>query len=86
MPCLSKNNGVCKSSTNCVGSAQSGLHGTNVSQCSNGLTCTDQIVVSAKQVADSIKINIVSARAFINLVCGDSEAVTLCSLVSFVVN
>ena len=54
MPYLDKKDGVCKSGTNCVGSAQSGLHGTNVNQFSNGVTCTDQIVVSAKQVADSI--------------------------------
>ena len=35
MPCLGKKDGVCKSSANCVGSALSGLCGTNVSQCSN---------------------------------------------------
>ena len=63
---------MCKSSTNCVGSAQSGLRVTNICQCSNSTTYTDQIVVSAKQVANSIKINIVSAPAFINLLCGDS--------------
>ena len=81
MPCLGKKNGFCKTSGNCVGSAQVGLHGTNVWQCSNGVTCTDQIVVSAKQVADCIKINVVSAHAFVNWVCGDSEAVTWCRLV-----
>ena len=81
MPCLGKKDSVCKSSTNRVGSAQSGLHGTNVSQCSNGVTCTDQIMVSAKQVVDSIKINIVSAPVFVNLVGGDSEAVMWRTLV-----
>ena len=86
MPCLAEKDGLCKSSANCVGSTQSGLHGTNVSQCSNGVTCTDQIVVSTKQVADSIKINIVSAHAFANLVHGDYEAVTCCMLVRPVVN
>ena len=86
MPCLGKNNGVCKSSANGVGSTPSGSCGTNVSQCSNGVTCTDQVVVSAKQVADSIKVNVVSAHAFVNLVCGDSEAVTWCTLVRPVVN
>ena len=75
-PCLGKKDGVCKSSTNCVGSTQSGLHGTNVSQYSNGVTCTDQIVVSAKQVVDSIKINAISTHAFVNLVCRDSDLVT----------
>ena len=70
MPCLGKNNGVCKSSANCVGSALTGLCGTNVSQCSN----------------DSIKVNVVSACAFVTLVCGDSEVVTWCTLVRPVVN
>ena len=41
MPCLGKKDGVGKSSANCVGSAPSGLCGTNVSQCSNGVACTD---------------------------------------------
>ena len=86
MPCLGKKDGVCKSSANCVHSAQSGLCGTKVGQCSNGVTCTDQIVVSAKQVAGSIKINIVSAHAFVNLVSGDSNGVTWCTLVRPVVN
>ena len=43
-------------------------------------------MVSAKQVADSVKVNIVSACAFVNLVRGDSEAVTWCTLVRPVVN
>ena len=86
MPCFGKKDGVCKSSANCVGSAQSGSRGTNVSQRSNGITCTDYVVVSAKQVADSIKVNVVSAHAFVNLVCGDADAVTWCTLVRPVVN
>ena len=86
MPCLGKKDGVCKSSTNCVGSTLSSSRGTNVSQCSNGVTCTDKVVVSAKQVADSIKVNVVAVHAFVNLVCGDSEAVTWCMLVRNVVN
>ena len=77
---------MCKSCTNCVGSTQSGLRSTNVSQCSNGITCTDQIRVSTKQVADSIKINIVSACVFVNLVSGDSEAIMWYALVRPVVN
>ena len=43
-------------------------------------------MVSAKQVADSIKVNVVSTHAFVNLVCGDSVAVTWCTLVRPVVN
>ena len=62
MPCLGKKDDVCKSNANCVGSTQSALHGSHVSQCSNGITCTNQVVVSAKQVANSIKVNIVSAH------------------------
>ena len=69
-----------------TGRTWSGLRDTNVSQCSNGITCTDQIVVSTKQSADSIKINIFSAHVFINLVCGDSEAVMWYTLVRHVVN
>ena len=81
MLCLAKQDGACKSSANCVGSAQSGLCGTNVSQCSNGVTYTDKLVVSAKQVANSIKINVISVHAFVNLVCGDSDSVPWCMLV-----
>ena len=39
------------------------------------LTCTDKIVASTKQVADSIQINVISACVFVNLVCSASEAV-----------
>ena len=63
------------------GSAQSDLRGTIVNQCSLGINCTGKIVVSAKQVADSFEINVVSACVFVNLFCGDSEAVTWCTLV-----
>ena len=38
------------------------------------------------QVAKSIKINVVSAHAFVNMVCGDNDAVTWCTLVCPVVN
>ena len=44
------------------------------------------MVVSTKQVVGSIKVDVVSARAFVNLVRGDSEAVMWCTLVSPVVN
>ena len=43
-------------------------------------------MVSAKQVVDSIKVNVVSACTFVNLVCGDSEAVTWCTWVRPMVN
>ena len=37
-------------------------------------------------MAESIKVNIVSARAFVNLVRGDSESMTWCTLVRPVVS
>ena len=46
----------------------------------------DRYLAGLKQVADSIKVNVVSTRAFVNLVRGDSEAVTWCMLVRPVVN
>ena len=39
-----------------------------------------------KRKHESIKINDVSAFAFVNIVCGDSEAVIWCTLVRPVVN
>ena len=38
-------------------------------------------MVVAKQVAESTKVNVVLAKAFINLVCGDPESMTWCTLV-----
>ena len=35
----------------------------------------------AKQVAESIKVNVVLAKAFVNLVRGDPESMTWCTLV-----
>ena len=37
-------------------------------------------------MAESIKINVVSARALVNMVHGDNDAVTWCTLVCPVVN
>ena len=37
-------------------------------------------------MAESIKINVASACAFVNMVCGDNDAVTWCTLVRPVVN
>ena len=54
--------------------------------CSNGVYCQDQVLVSAMQIAESIKVNIVSAKAFVNMVCGDVGCVTWCTLVRPVVN
>ena len=39
----------------------------------------------AKQIAESIKVNVVSAKAFVNLVHGDPESMTWCTLVRSVV-
>ena len=54
--------------------------------CSNGVLCKKQVLVSAKQIEESIKVNVVSAKAFVNMVCGDNECVTWCMLVRPVVN
>ena len=43
-------------------------------------------MVVAKQVAESIKVNVVSAKAFVNLVRGDPESMTWCTLVRPVVS
>ena len=62
-----------------------GLPG-NMTTCSSGAWCCDKVVVSARQLAESIKINVVSARVFVNIVHGDNDAVTWCTLVCPVVN
>ena len=54
--------------------------------CSNGLLCKKKVLVSAKQIAESIKVNVVSAKAFVNIVCGDDECIIWCTLVQPVVN
>ena len=80
MPCLVRNGCDCKSSANSVGGNMGSLRG-NMITCSNGARCCDKVVVSARQVAKSTKINLVSARAFVNIVHGDSDVVTWCTLV-----
>ena len=86
MCCLVGKDGVCKSSANCIDSTKGVLQCTNMSQCSNGAICTDKVVVSAKQVAKSIRIDVIFACTFINMVCGDSESAIWCILVRPVVN
>ena len=38
------------------------------------------------QIVESIKFNVVSAKAFANMVCGDDDCITWCILVRPVVN
>ena len=54
--------------------------------CSNGVNCQDQVVVPATQIAENIKVNVVSAKAFVNMACGDVDSVMWCTLVRPVVN
>ena len=54
--------------------------------CSNGVLDKKKVLVSAKQIAESIKVNIVSANVFMNMVCGDVDCVMWCTLVWPVVN
>ena len=68
-----------------IGDAVGSLHG-NMNTFSNGVRYCDQVVVSVRQVGESIKVNVVSASAFVNMVCGDSDAVTWCTLVCPMVN
>ena len=80
MPCLAANGGVCKSSGNHVAEAVSCSDRRGMSKCNNGVLCKQQVVVVAKQVAESIKVNVVSARVFVNLVRGDPASLTWCTL------
>ena len=54
--------------------------------CSNGIFCKEKFLVSAKQIAESTKVNVVSAKAFVNMVCGDVDCIMWCTLVRPVVN
>ena len=63
-----------------------GVGHTRMTTCSNGILCKKKVLVSAKQIAESIKVSVVSAKAFVNMVCGDDECVTWCILVQPVVN
>ena len=51
-----------------------GVGHAKMTTCSNGVLCKKKVLVSAKQIAESIKINILSAKAFVNMVCGDVDA------------
>ena len=85
MPCLTANGAVCQLSGNDVAKAVvcSGHRG--VSKCSNGVLCKNQVIGVASQVAESIKVNVVLPKAFVNLVRGDPESLTWCTLVPPVV-
>ena len=51
----------------------------------NGVLCKKKVLVLAKQIAESIKVNVVSAKAFMNMVCGDVDCATWCTMVRPVV-
>ena len=86
MPCLAANGGVCKSSGNDVVKVVVCSDCCGMSKCSNGMLCKNQVVFVPKQVAESIKVNVVLAKAFANLVRGDPESMTWCALVQPVVS
>ena len=63
-----------------------GVGHTRMTTCSNGVLCKKKVLVSAKQIVASIKVNIVSTKAFVNMVHGDVDCVMWCTLVWPVVN
>ena len=86
MPCLEENDGVCQSNSNLQGSCMDGVGHARMTTCSNGILCKKKVLVSAKQIAEGRKVNIVSAKAFMNMVHGNDECFTWCMLVQPVVN
>ena len=54
--------------------------------CNNGMLCMKKVLVVAQQIAESIKVNVVSAKAFVNMVRGYIDCVTWYTLVRPVVN
>ena len=86
IPYLAANGGVCKSSGNYVAKAAVCSDRGGMSKCSNGMLFKNQVVVIAKQVAESIKVNGVLTKAFVNLVRGDPESMMWCTLVRPVVS
>ena len=54
--------------------------------CRNGMFFKKKVLVLARQIAESIKVYVVSTKAFVNMFRGDDECVTWCSLVQSVVN
>ena len=63
-----------------------GVGHTRMTTCSNGVLCKKRVLVLAKEIAESIKVKIVSAKVFVSMVHGDDECATWCALVHPVVN
>ena len=61
------------------------MHG-DMTTCSNVLLHYDKVVASLRQVAQSIKRNVVSAHTFVNMVRGDNDSVTWYMLVCPIVS
>ena len=80
-PYLVANDAVCQSSANVVTGSAVCLTHANMINCSNGVTCKVQVVVIANWVVKSIKANVVSAEAVINIVHSDLASVACCKLV-----
>ena len=63
-----------------------GIGHARMTTCSNGVLCKKKVLVLAQQIAKTIKVNVVSAKAFVVIVCGDVDCNTWCTLVRPVVN
>ena len=63
-----------------------GVDHARMTTCSNGVLCKKNVLVLVKQIAESIKVNVMLAKAFVNMVCGDVDCITWCTLVRPVVN
>ena len=62
---------MCQSSSNLQGSRMDGTGHARMTTCSNGVLCKKTVLVSAMQIVESINIDMASAKAFVNMVCGD---------------
>lgn len=71
--CLLENDGVCKPILNLQGNHVDGVGHAKTTTCSNGTLCKNKVLASAMYIVESIKVNVVSSKAFVNMVCGDSE-------------
>ena len=83
---LVENDGVCQSILNLQGGRMDGIGHARMATCSSGVLCKNKVLVSAEQTAESIKVNVVSAKAFVNILCNDDECVMWCMLVGPIVN
>ena len=58
-----------------------GVGHARMTTCSIGLLCKKKVVVSVTQIVESIKVDIVTANAFVIMVCGTDACLMWCTLV-----